>query len=426
MGLSSYCADSSVDEDDRELNLSKPTVQTANVLKPQSPPFIHPFTVTVNLNFRQSSPSSAGKREENGGGMKRGISCSEHSLWPPDPTPDFTALAPSHFLNPSKVLSFQKLQVYFFYFDISQNEKMRWKKLTFTDHHAFYGCLIFLFYTLHSSPDGLSIDFDLACLCSALRACRVWVGVGWRSQALTLTTVTSSTWLRRFLCSNLPALAQSAKLFQIISTAVGDRQSKCWQEGKKHIWGSARDKITCSSRYVLQRVLWVGPNSPCCSPKTMSSKVWIISWHLNFVQFSFTPLCAEQMLQLESLKVLHYLNPFQVCEMRNTCSKINPSIARKPDLFKFLSPMCSEECFTSSVFVSEIGGKGPSHLWPAIGCWPIHGRIRIWPFLSHFVTQWKSYLIHLLTPIVNKVFWQSSSWELAVSFFPIVNMSVTF
>lgn len=46
------------------------------------------------------------------------------------------------------------------------------------NRHTCHCCLISLFYTLHSSTDGLSIDFDLLCLslavCEHVCACMVW------------------------------------------------------------------------------------------------------------------------------------------------------------------------------------------------------------------------------------------------------------
>lgn len=242
------------------------------------------------------------------------------------------------------------------------------------------------------------------------------MGLEWHHA--TSTSVSPSARLRLFLSSHLSTLAQSEKVFQIISTAVRERQSKCWRGGKKRFWDRGQDKMTCSSRYVLQRVLWVGPNSPWCSTITKSSKGWIITWLLNFLQLSFSRLCSEQMLHEESFKKnLCYLNPFQVCKMRNICSRINTSIQTKADLFKSVSPAREEDRFDSPLSVWGVDGKGYSHLRAAFGPQPIHGRIRIWPFPSHFVSHWKSYLIHLLVPRVSKVIWKSSSRELAFLFF---------
>lgn len=155
-----------------ELNLSKATVQTMNVLK------IHHAT-SHSSNHHDSEfelqtefTVEWRKREENGGGIKGGISCSEPSLGPPDPTPDSTALTLLSFPQPLNTFSFQKTQESFF---LIFHKMSGWDERT--EPHTFCGCLVSRFYTLHSSADGLSIDFDLTCLCSAL--CAWGVGV-WR------------------------------------------------------------------------------------------------------------------------------------------------------------------------------------------------------------------------------------------------------
>lgn len=190
--------------------------------------------------------------------------------------------------------------------DISQDERSRRKKRTLTVHHGFCGSLIYLFYTLHSST-GLSID--LTRLCSALCARGVggWVAV---SHCTTRTV--------NFNNSHIISMTEAFSVFESTHTcskcksfpnhfhSCGRKTVKVLTRGEKSIWGWAQDKIACSNRYVsLSR-----PNSPCCIPRTVSGKEWLITWHLNFAQLSFTSLCTEQVLRLEGLKLPALFQPF--------------------------------------------------------------------------------------------------------------------
>lgn len=148
-------------------------------------------------------------------------------------------------------------------------------------------------------------------LCSALCACGV--GVGWQSltiQLLPLTLiVTSSAWRRLFLCSNLLTLAQSAKGFPNHFHSCGRKTVKVLTGGEKSIWGWAQDKVTCSNRYVFSARSLNRSKQSLLHPITVSGKEWIIAWHLNFAQLTFTTLCTEQM-QLECLKIPALFKPF--------------------------------------------------------------------------------------------------------------------
>lgn len=84
-------------------------------------------------------------------------------------------------IPPPLDISFLPRALRIIFSDISQAARSRRKKRTPTVHHGFCGSLIYLFYTLHSSTDGLSIDFDLTVLCSAVCT---WVGVGSGSLSL--------------------------------------------------------------------------------------------------------------------------------------------------------------------------------------------------------------------------------------------------
>lgn len=168
------------------------------------------------------------EKGKNGGGIKGGISCSEPSLWPPDPTPDSNAYTLLSFPQPLDIFFLPKAPTIFFF--LIFHKMSGWDERT--DPRTFCGCLVYRFYTLHSSPDGLSLDFDLTCLCSALRACGV--GVGWQSLTLHLQQQSHHQQGWGFFCVRIyPHLLKVKKVFQIISTAVRERQSKCWQGGKE-------------------------------------------------------------------------------------------------------------------------------------------------------------------------------------------------
>lgn len=193
--------------------------------------------------------------------------------------------------------------------DISQDERSRRKKRTLSVHHGFCASLIYLFYTLHSSTDGLSIDFDLTHLCSAL--CAHGAG-GW----VAVSNYTTRT--VNFNNSHIISMTETYSVFESTHTcskcksfpnhfhSCGRKTVKVLTGGEKSIWGWAQDKITCSSRYVSLS----SPNSPCCIPRRVSSKGWIITWHLNFAQLSFTSLCTEQVLRREGFKRPALFKPF--------------------------------------------------------------------------------------------------------------------
>lgn len=96
------------------------------------------------------------------------------------------------------------------------------------------------------------------------------------------------------------------KSFQNHSHSCGRKTVKVLTGGEKAFEAERKIKMTCSSRYVSLR----GPNSPRCIPRTASGKGWIITWHLNFAQLSFTSLCTELVLRLEGLKLPAPFKPF--------------------------------------------------------------------------------------------------------------------
>lgn len=106
--------------------------------------------------------------------------------------------------------------------------------------HLTLLCLIYLFYTLHSSTDGLSIDFDLSCLGLASWACGCLSLVGvvrllyWLKQHWWIVTI-SLVWLSKckWIWIKNVSIKSQIQLFQIILTAVAQRQSKLWQEDFK-------------------------------------------------------------------------------------------------------------------------------------------------------------------------------------------------
>lgn len=297
------------------------------------PPFIHPFTVTVNLNFRQCRYCRVEEkgRKWGGGGLKGEFLVLSHVSDLQTPHQTRLPSASSHFLNPLDIFFLPKVSTIFF---LIFHKLSGWDKRT--DPHTFCGCLVYRFYTLHSSADDLSIDFDLTCLCSALRACGV--GVGWQSTIqLQQQSHHQQGW--DFFCVRIDPHLLKVKKFSKSFPQLWEKDSQgADRGGGERSALETRDKIKGLVQADMFCSMFFGHNSPWCSTITKSGKGWIITWHLNFVQLSFTGLCTEQMLHLESLKILCYLNPFQVCKMRNTCSRINTSIKTKPDLFKSLSP----------------------------------------------------------------------------------------
>lgn len=148
---------------------------------PPSPhSFIHSFfhaftfTLTMNLNFRLSSDRM--KRDEKGG-EGAFFSSSKPTLWPHD----LQTTLPSSCLLNSQLQNPQHIQ--FLRYDttwIWQSWKGRQKKWTHghKSPHLPVFCLICYFCTLHSSTDGLSIDFDLFRLRLALCVSMCLCGVG--------------------------------------------------------------------------------------------------------------------------------------------------------------------------------------------------------------------------------------------------------
>lgn len=219
-----------------------------------------------------------------------------------------------------------------FFLDISQVEQLRQKKRPPHLLWLFSWPFLYLAFQRWWSINRLWPHMPL------LSSACMWGG-GWVTvpHHTTSTTVTSSARLRLFRGLEWPSLAESEKVFQIISTAVRENVKVLTGGGGRSAL-ETRDKIKWLVRADVFCSMFLGPNCPWCSTITKSGKGWIITWHLNCVQLSFTGLCTEQMLHLESLKILCYLNPFEMCKMRNTCSRINTSIKTKPDLFKSLSP----------------------------------------------------------------------------------------
>lgn len=88
--------------------------------------------------------------------------------WPP-PFP-----SPLHFLTPLTFSPAQSLNT-FILSEICHNMKMAETRETCgQDHHTCSHCWVCFFYTLHTSADGLSIDFDLPFLSSSVSAYVRW------------------------------------------------------------------------------------------------------------------------------------------------------------------------------------------------------------------------------------------------------------
>lgn len=159
------------------------------------PPPIHSFfhsfrfTLTMNLNFRLSSRLKEWKEKKREGGRFlfllwaypltlrpcRGAD----SPFPPLPPP---------LPQPPDIPSNKTLNMFSFLRNVTTWVWQSWKRGDKTNmchadaltqnRHARRRCLICLFYILHSSTDGLSIDFDLFCLSLTLWACVCMWGGG--------------------------------------------------------------------------------------------------------------------------------------------------------------------------------------------------------------------------------------------------------
>lgn len=167
---------------EKMLIYQQPQFQTCTASRPAaatSRSFLRPFALTMSWTSARDHGALKERRRKRWGRVRgSGIlfSSSKPTLWPQDPPLDLTAplpLPPS-LPYPLDIFTCTIPQHIHFVWDMSQHENGWDKRNMWTRSPHLLSLLGLFFYTLHTSADGLSIDFDLPFLSSSVNAYVRW------------------------------------------------------------------------------------------------------------------------------------------------------------------------------------------------------------------------------------------------------------